>query len=61
MGDEQFDTRIQKALHTLTREQLEQVALMMARLLNCERQNSESDRQFLISRGIMPDDLKRSG
>lgn len=46
-------------LRMLSREQLEQVALAMARQLNCERQNSASDRQFLISHGIVPDDLNR--
>ena len=61
MRDEQFDTRIQKALHTLTREQLERVALMMARNLSRDREISENDHQFLMSRGIVPDDLKRSG
>jgi hypothetical protein len=61
MGDEEFDTRIQNVLRVLSREQLEQVALAMARQLNRDRQNSESDRQFLTSRGIVPEDLKRSG
>jgi hypothetical protein len=61
MGDEEFDTRIQNVVRGLSRDQLEQVALAMARQLNRDRQNSESDRQFLMNRGIVPEDLKRSG
>jgi hypothetical protein len=56
MGDEEFDTKIQHVLRSLSRDQLERVALAMARQLNRERQQA-----VLISLGIMPDDPKQNG
>jgi len=55
MDDEEFKVKVRDTLRTLSREQLEQVALAIARHLKRERQAEE-----LMNLGIVRDDLKRN-
>jgi hypothetical protein len=56
MDDEEFEVNIQNTLRSLSREQLEQIALAMVRHLKRERRAEE-----LMNLGIGSEDLKRSG